>query len=412
MKRRDFVPLLITPVLAGRVRAASNDPGDWPQWRGPDRNGISQETGLAKSWPSAGPPSIWSISNLGQGYGAVAIKGDRIYVQGVEGRNSVVFCLNRRDGKIVWTAALAEKMEQDRGSGPRGTPTLDGDRGYALSENGELACLRLQDGTKIWRRNILQDFGGRNPHWLLSESPLIDGNRVIVTPGGPNACIVALDKSSGKQIWASQDLSDGAGYSSCIIGEVQGVRAIMTLTDRAGVGVRASDGKLMWRYDKVANRTANVTTPIFHDNAVFYTSDYGTGCALLGLAAQDGDVKAEEIYFSRDMQNHHGGVILHNGYLYGFSSAILTCMEFKTGRVAWKDRSVGKGSLTYADGNLYLLSESNVAGLAEATPDAYREKGRFPIPDQGLPSWAHPVVCGRRLYLRNQSMLTCYDVKA
>src|SRR6185295_14009521 len=405
MKRRDFVPLLITPVLAGRVRAASNDPGDWPQWRGPDRNGISQETGLAKSWPSAGPPSIWSISNLGQGYGAVAIKGDRIYVQGVEGRNSVVFCLNRRDGKIVWTAALAEKMEQDRGSGPRGTPTLDGDRGYALSENGELACLRLQDGTKIWRRNILQDFGGRNPHWLLSESPLIDGNRVIVTPGGPNACIVALDKSSGKQVWASQDLSDGAGYSSCIIGEVQGVRAIMTLTDRAGVGVRASDGKLMWRYDKVANRTANVTTPIFHDNSVFYTSDYGTGCALLGLAAQDGDVKAEEIYFSRDMQNHHGGVILHNGYLYGFSSAILTCMEFKTGRVAWKDRSVGKGSLNYADGNLYLLSESNVAGLAEATPDAYREKGRFPIPDQGLPSWAHPVVCGRRLYLRNQSML-------
>ena len=290
--------------------------------------------------------------------------------------------------------------------------TLDGDRGYALSENGELACLRLQDGTKIWRRNILQDFGGRNPHWLLSESPLIDGNRVIVTPGGPNACIVALDKLSGKQIWASQDLSDGAGYSSCIIGEVQGVRAIMTLTDRAGVGVRASDGKLMWRYDKVANRTANVTTPIFHDNSVFYTSAYGTGCALLGLAAQDGAVKAEEIYFSRDMQNHHGGVILHNGYLYGFSSSILTCMEFKTGRVAWKDRSVGKGSLTYADGNLYLLSENNVAGLAEATPDAYREKGRFPIPDQGLPSWAHPVVCGRRLYLRNQSMLTCYDVKA
>lgn len=412
MKRRDFVPLLVAPMLAGRARPASNDAGDWPQWRGPDRNGISRETGLAKSWPSAGPPSIWSISNLGQGYGALAIKGDRIYVQGVEGRNSVVFCLNRLDGKIVWTAALAEKMEQDRGSGPRGTPTLDGDRGYALSENGELACLRLQDGTKIWRRNILQDFGGRNPHWLLSESPLIDGNRVIVTPGGPNACIVALDKLSGKQIWASQDLSDGAGYSSCIIGEVQGVRAIMTLTDRAGVGVRASDGKLMWRYDKVANRTANVTTPIFHDNSVFYTSAYGTGCALLGLAAQDGAVKAEEIYFSRDMQNHHGGVILHNGYLYGFSSSILTCMEFKTGRVAWKDRSVGKGSLTYADGNLYLLSENNVAGLAEATPDAYREKGRFPIPDQGLPSWAHPVVCGRRLYLRNQSMLTCYDVKA
>ena len=411
MKRRNFLPLLAAPLLPRGAFAAPSSSLEWPQWRGPDRTGVSSETGLAKSWPSDGPPSVWSISNLGEGYGSLAVKGDRIYVQGVQGRESAVFCLNRRDGKTVWTTPLAARMEQDRGDGPRGTPTLDGDRIFALAENGELVCLGVQDGKKIWRRNILQDFEGRNPHWLLSESPLIDGDHLIVKPGGANACIVALDKNSGKTVWTSQGLSDGAAYSSCIIADVEGVRTIMALTDRAGVGVRASDGKPMWSYERVANRTANVATPVFHDNKVFYTSAYGTGCALLGLTAQNGVVKADEVYFSREMQNHHGGVIFYNGYLYGYSNAILTCMEFTTGRVAWKDRSVGKGCLTCADADLYLLSENNVAGLAEATPDAYREKGRFSIPDQGKPSWAHPVVCGGQLFLRNQGMLTCYQVK-
>jgi outer membrane protein assembly factor BamB len=412
MKRRHFFPLLFAPVLPPRRMSAFDDPPDWPQWRGPNRNGISKETGFLKAWPAAGPPVVWSINSLGEGYGSLAIRGDRVYVQGVQGRESAVFCLNRRDGKAAWTTNLAGRVEQDRGSGPRGTPTLDQDRVYALAENGELACLRLDDGAKMWRRNILQDFRGRNPHWLLSESPLIDGNRVIVTPGGRNATIVALDKLTGRTVWTSEGLSDGAGYSSCVAGEVQGVKVIMNLTDEAGVGVRATDGKLMWRYEKVANRTANVATPVFHDNKVFYTSNYGTGCVLLGLSAQDGAVKAEEVYFSREMVNHHGGVVLHDGHLYGFSNSILTCMNFATGSVAWKNRSVGKGSITYADGHLYLLSENNVAGLAEASPEAYRETGRFSIADQGWPSWAHPVVCGGQLYLRNQGILTCYNVKA
>ncbi len=412
MKRRHFLPLLAAPLFPPSGQSAPDHPFDWPQWRGPDRSGVSRETGLLAAWPASGPKAVWTISSLGEGYGCLAIRGDRIYVQGVQSGSSSVFCLNRRDGKTVWTTALAARVEQDRGSGPRGTPTLDGDQLYALAENGELACLRAQDGTKVWRRNILQDFDGRNPMWLVSESPLIDGDHLIVTPGGPNACIVALDKMTGKNVWASQDLSDGAGYSSCIIADVSGVRTIMALTGRAGVGVRAGDGKPMWHYDKVANRTANVATPVYHDNKVFYTSAYGTGGALLGLTAQNGMVKADEVYFTRDMQNHHGGVVLLNGYLYGYSNAILTCMEFTTGRVAWKDRSVGKGSLTIADGHLFLLSEGNVAGLAEATPQSYNEKGRFSIPDQGWPSWAHPVVCGGELYLRNQAWLACYGVKA
>jgi outer membrane protein assembly factor BamB len=410
--RRCFLSLAALPVLpSARIRAATSAP-EWPQWRGPDRTGVSNETGLAASWTSSGPAAVWTVSNLGEGYGSLAIKGDRIYVQGVQSRESAVFCLDRRSGKTVWTTALAGRMEQDRGSGPRGTPTLDGDRLYSLAENGELACLRAADGVKVWRRNILQDFQGRNPNWLLSESPLVDGDRVIVTPGGPNAAIVALDKTSGKTVWASQELSDSAAYSSLIVADAAGVRTIMGLTAEAGVGVRAADGKLMWRYERVANRTANIATPVFHDNKVFYTSAYGTGCALLGLTAQNGAVKADEIYFNRDMQNHHGGVIFYDGYLYGYSNQILTCMEFATGRVAWKDRSVGKGCLMCASGNLYLLSENYVAGLAEATPQGYREKGRFSIPDQGWPSWAHPVVCGGQFYVRNQGWLACYEVKA
>jgi len=311
----------------------------------------------------------------------------------------------------VWSKILGPGGDNDRGPGPRSTPTVDGDRLYVLTETGDLVCLRIQDASILWRRNILSDFGGRNISWLISESPLVDGNHVIVTPGGRNAGMVALDKMSGKTIWTSKELSDEAGYSSAIVADVQGVRTVMTLTAEAGVGVRASDGKLMWRYRQVANNTANITTPIFHDNKVFYTSSYGTGAALLGLRAQGGEVQAQEIYFTREMQNHHGGVVFVNGYLFGFNNSILTCLEFATGKLMWRHRSVGKGSLAYADGNLYLLSEDNIVGLAEATPAGYREKGRFRIADSGLPSWAHPVVSGGRLYLRNQGTLASYDVR-
>ncbi len=399
--------LLISPLLIAGFAADR----DWPQWHGPDRTNLSSETGLLKQWPKGGLQG-WSVSNLGNGYGTVAIQGDRIFAQGTMGNNSVVFCLSRTDGKKIWATALGGSLDEERGNGPRGTPTVDGDRVYALSEEGSLACLRSKDGFTAWRRNILREFNASNNRWLVSESPLVDGNNLIVTPGGPRASIVALDKMTGRTVWTTNELSDPAGYASCIAADIQGVRTIITLTSKAGVGVRASDGKLMWRYTKVANSTANVATPVYQNNMVFYTSAYNTGCALLRLKAVNGEVKAEEVYFSREMMNHHGGVVLVNGYLYGFSNAILTCMEFQTGKVMWKDRSVGKGCLTYADGNLYLLGEGNTVGLAEASPSAYVEKGRFSIPDQGWPSWAHPVVCGSRLYIRNQGVLACYSIKA
>jgi outer membrane protein assembly factor BamB len=388
-------------------------PADWPQLRGPERNGVSKDTGLIKQWPSSGPQRVWSISSLGEGFGSIAIKGDRIFVQGTKESASVIFCLNRADGKMVWSAALGPKVNEGRGNGPRSTPTIDNDRVYVLTENGDLACLRAPDGSPVWRKNILKEFGGSNPGWLISESPLIDGDRVIVTPGGNGAGIVALDKMTGKEIWRSKELSDEAGYSSAIAADVGGVRTIMNFTSRAAVGVRASDGKLMWRNSSAANGTANCATPVFADGKVFFTSDYGTGAALLGLSAQGGEVKAQELYFTKEMKNHHGGVVLLNGYLYGFSgSSGLTCIEFATGKRMWVNRSVGKGSLAYADGMLYLLSEKQVVGLAEANPNAYVEKGRFSIPDQGKDSWAYPVVAGGKLYIRDQETLTAYDVKA
>src|SRR5688572_9101091 len=400
----------LTLATAFFMQTAANT--DWPQWRGPERNGLSRETGLLKQWPAAGPPRLWQVTNLGGGFGSVAIQGERIYLQMLIGRQSAVASLNRSNGQIVWSRALGTGGDNDRGPGPRGTPTIDGDRLYVLTETGDLACLRIQDGGVIWQRNILKDFAGRNIQWLISESPLIDGNNVIVSPGGRGAGVVALDKTTGKTVWASKELSHSAGYSSAIVADVQGVRTIMTMTADAAIGLRASDGKLMWTYSKAANGIANIATPVFFDNKVFYTSAYDTGGALLGLTAQAGAVTAKEIYFTRNMKNHHGGVVLLNGYLYGFNDTILTCLEFGTGKLMWRDRSVGKGSLTYADGNLYILSESNTVGLVAAIPTGYEEKGRFGIPDRGIESWAHPVVSAGRLYIRNQGSLASYDIRA
>ena len=389
---------------------------EWPQWRGPLRDGKSNETGLLKAWPEKGPAVTWAISNLGEGYGSLAIRGERIYVQGTNAeRKSAVFCLNRADGKTIWSVAFGPRLDQDKGNGPRGTPTLDGDRLYVLTENGDLACLREKDGSSIWSKNILKEFGGSNPRWLVSESPLIDGNKLVVSPGGSGAGIVALDKMTGKEIWRTKELSAETSYASNIIadvGGVGGVRSYINFTSNAAVGVRASDGKLMWSYSNANNRVANCATPVFADDKVFFSSAYGTGGALLNLTAENGEVKAKEAYFTKEMQNHHGGMVLVDGYLYGFSNAILTCIEFNTGKVMWKDRSVGKGSISYADGMLYLLGEKQLVGLAEANPKAYVEKGRFPINDRGWDSWAHPVVLGGKLYIRNQNELTCYDVKA
>ena len=402
---------LLTLMLTTAVVGAATD---WPQWQGPDRTRISRETGLLKEWPTSGPRLIWTATGLGTGYGSMSVAGDRVFVQGARGQDSVVIALNRADGKEVWAKPLGPietRMRTNQGAGPRGTPTVDGDRLYVLTENGDLACLKT-DGTAVWQRNILKEFGGAQLQWMISESPLVDGPHVVVSPGGPGAGMVKLDKMTGQTIWTSKELSDTAAYSSITVADVQGVRTYMTFTAQAGVGVRASDGKLMFRYPKAANGVANVATPIFFSDKVFFASGYGAGGGLLNLTVTNGEVAASEVYHTTNMRNHHGGMVLVDGYLYGFNDLILTCLEFATGNVMWRDRSVGKGSVTYADGHLYIQSENSLVGLAEATPSGYREKGRFAIPEKGQLSWAHPVISDGRLYVRNQDILQVHDIKA
>jgi len=401
--------LAVTIFLGVAVHAA-----DWPQWQGPDRNRISKETGLLAEWPSGGPRVVWTANNLGTGYGSMAVAGDRVFVQGTRDTSSVVVALNRADGKEVWSKAIGpadNRQRIDQGAGPRGTPTVDGDRLYVLTENGDLACLKT-DGAPVWQLNILKEFGGAQLPWMISESPLVDGPHLVVTPGGPAAGMVKLDKMTGKTVWAAKDLSDTAAYSSVVVADVQGVRTYMTFTANAGVGIRASDGKLMFRSQHGANNVANVATPVYADNKVFFASGYGAGGALLNLTAQNGEVVASEAYATREMKNHHGGMVLVDGYLYGYNDAILTCLEFASGKMLWRDRSVGKGSVTYADGRLYIQSENNTIGLVEATSSGYSEKGRFQIPEKARMSWAHPAISDGRLYVRNQDTLLVYDIKA
>jgi outer membrane protein assembly factor BamB len=286
---------------------------------------------------------------------------------------------------------------------------VDGDRVYALAADGTLVCVEDKSGKVIWQLNIAEKFHGNVPHWGFSESPLVDGDRVIVTPGGSGASVVALDKLTGKALWQSQ--SDKAGYSSPVAYDIGGAHRLVVFSGQGAMGLDYKNGELQWRYDKVSNRTANIATPIVHDGQVFLSSDYGTGCALLKLAVNGGSVSASEVYFNKDMRNHYSTSVLVDGYLYGYSSAILTAMKWDTGEVAWRDRGVGKGSVIYAEGRLYCRGENGAIGLVEATPAGYREKGRFEIPKGDFPTWSTLVISGGKLYVREQDDLYCFNIK-
>jgi outer membrane protein assembly factor BamB len=400
--------LFVATVLLLSVASAAlaQSAGNWPQWRGPNRDGISKETGLLKQWPAEGPPLAWKANGAGRGYSSFAITNGKLYTMGLRGDREFVVAFDVATGKEAWATAHGSAFRNDRGDGPRGTPTIDGDRIYALGGNGDLSALDARTGKIVWSKNILQEFGGSNIVWGISESPLVLGNKLLVNAGGPGASIVALNKANGSVIWKSQ--SDRAGYSSAIPVEINGVTQVVFFTGQRAVGLDSKDGRLLWEYERPSNRTANAATPIVRANRIFISSDYGTGGGVVEIKP---DNKAEEIYFTKDMKNHHSSSVLIGDHLYGFSASILTAMKFDTGELAWRDRSVGKGSLVYADGHLYLLSENGVVGLVEATPTGYKEKGRFRIQQDSLPTWAHPVVAGGRLYLRDQDTIYAYDVR-
>ncbi len=341
----------------------------------------------------------------------MAVDGGKLFTQGQRGKLQFLIALDSEDGTKLWEIENGRSYMDGRGDGPRGTPTVDGDRVYAISGRGNLVCAETATGNVVWQIDLLDRFRGRNAPWGISESPLIDGDRVIVSPGGRNAGVVALNKLDGGVIWQSQ--RDRAGYSSAVAGEIGGIHQYVLLTASAGIGLRAANGELLWRYEKVSNGTANVATPIVSGNKVFLSSDYGMGCALLEISPSGTDgVEAKEIYFNRAMRNHYSTPVLIDGKLYGYSSRILTCMDFETGAVEWRDRSVGKGQVIAAEGLLYLQSEDGDAALVEATPNSYTEISRFRFGKQDEPTWALPAISEGRMFLRDQDRVTCYDIRA
>ena len=605
-----FVPILLC-VTQSFAQVPSRI-GDWPQWRGPNADGVSQETGLRKKWAEGGPSVLWTVDTVGVGYSSIAVKDRHIYTLGdLEGIEHVL-CLDARDGRVIWSkqpgtlaqqlasrsenefkqldknqdgtidevealsrfgwdltkydrgddnadvdaiaaqrvASLLAKVDENKngkldftegtrlfrdkfdrmdaedknvdavqlahdrttayfneldddgdgklsreevrrspldrqfsrmdqrdpatrkgdnfltvdeveeslkkyqrgrdgvlskqeivdyyvknnvtgdgrltlkelrsafggyrngmGDGPRGTPTIDGERLYVEGGNGDVACLNAASGETIWHLNLTKDFGGRTPGWGYSESPLIVGELVIVTPGGSQGTIVALDKITGKKVWQSDSVTEGAHYSTPVIATINGVKQIVQFGNRSVFGVSLNDGKQLWSYAAAANGTANCCSPIVEDDFVFASSAYGTGGGLVKVGRSADGQDATEIYFEKKLACHHGGIVKVGDYMYSCGDGPLTCVNFKSGNIEWQSRSVGKGSLVAADGMLYVLSEGHRAALVEATPEEYREHGQFRITPHGRPSWAHPVVAGGVLFIRDQHTLTAYDIK-
>jgi outer membrane protein assembly factor BamB len=406
-KATSAVGVLAASALILSVGVSGRAPDDWPQWRGPNRDGISVEKGLLKTWPSGGPPLAWKATGAGEGFSSMAVSQGRVFTLGARGGSEYVLAFDAASGKPLWQFANGRAFDNDMGGGPRGTPTVEGDRVYAFGASGDLTVLDAASGKVHWTINLLKQYRGSNIRWGLSESPLVLPDRILVNAGGT---IVALKKTDGSLIWQSE--GDDAGYASAVLHKAGNVSEAIFFTSQRALGVDVNTGRHLWSYRPVANNVANIATPIVRGNRVFLSSDYDTGSALLELTPSGNDVRAREVYFTRQMKNHHATSILVGDHLYGFDSAILTAMKFDTGEVAWQNRSVGKGSMAYADERLYLHSEGGVVGLAEASPAGYREHGRFSYRTGNRPTWSHPVVSGGKLFLRDQDTIYAHDVAA
>ena len=391
---------------------------DWPQWHGPKRDAVSTETGLLKEWPPQGPALAWETNGLGKGLSSVAIVGGKLYTMGnFDAQYLVAFDLAGK--KLLWKAKVGPANDQ-----PHSTPTVDGDRIYTIGTAGDLVCVDTA-GKEAWRKSLTADFGAKAPGWNFSESPLVDGNKLVCTPGGNGAVMVAMEKKTGEILWKCAPTNAGAAgnaaHASIVVSLGAGVRQYVTLTTRGAIGVAAGDGKLLWVYTRVANGTANIPTPVVKGDHVFVSTAYRTGAALLKLTATPEGIKADEVYFlpADTFQCHHGGFLLAGDHIYGahgHNQGNPICIEMATGKVAWRENQIGNGSgaVICADGNLYFRWDDNTIGLIEANPERYALKGRFKIPSRpgaDGPGWAHPVIQGGKLYIRHGDVLFCYDIK-
>ncbi len=407
--KRSVTTLALTAACVSLVAAS-----DWPQWRGPDRTDVSKETGLLKSWPAGGPKRVWLFENAGHGYSGPAIAGGKYFTLGTRDGSEILLALDANTGKELWTAPLGSILENGWGGGPRGTPAVDGGNVYALSGKGDLACVSAADGKVGWKAS-LKTFGGKTPGWGYTESVLVDGDLVVCTPGGAQGALVALNKKTGALVWQSKEFTDLAHYSSIVPAKINGADTYVQRTEKSIVGLAVKDGKLLWKTDFPFGRTAVIPTPIVRDNIVYVSAGYGAGCKEIKI---NPDNTVTTIFENKVMKNHHGGVILVGDHLYGHGDPGWVCQDFKTGEEVWNHRGFGKGAVAFADGMLYCLEEgSGTLVLAEASPTGWKEHGRFKLDPQTKirnPQgrvWTHPVIANGKLYLRDQDLISCYDIK-
>ncbi len=395
----------LPPPAAEEPATPKAGAADWPTFRGRSRDGKSPDTGLLKQWPEGGPKLLWKVSDLGKGFSSVTVADGVIYITGAVGEALVMHAFDL-DGKPLWKVQHGPAWLKNY-DGARGSVTIDEGRLYLLSGHGLLASYDAKTGKKIWNRDA-REFGGKPGGWGYAETPLILDGAVVFKPGGQN-CIVALDKKSGRDLWASRGFSAGPEYSSCLAFRHGGVEMIATGTRSGLVCVSANGGQLLWANDFSANNTANCPTPAYADGHLFWANGYGKGgiCMRLGPGGS-----AQEAWRSRDMVCHHGGYVIHEGHIYGNNERGAICVDLKTGQTKWQERAVGKGSICWADDMLYLFSENGGrAALATCSPNGLEIRGQIQVDGQDK-SWAHPVVIGGRLYLRYERNLYCFDVKA
>ena len=431
MKSRSFTAiaalcLCVASLIVTSSANMSASSFDWPQWRGPNRDGTSKETGLLKQWPKEGPKLLWQVNDIGDGYSTPAVVGKRIYLMSNRGmENEFVQALSIQDGKVIWTTRVGNVGNPNQNPPypkARSTPTIDGNFIYALGSDGDLACLETGNGKIRWQKNIRKEFGGQPGEWAYAESPLVDGDVVLITPGGEQATIVALNKKTGALIWKSAvPGGDPAGYASAIVVQGGGRKQYVQCLSKGMVGVDAKTGQFLWRYKEVAKGPAQYFTPVARGEHV-YGGALGVGGGMVRLKLDGTGVAAEQVYFERGLPNGLGGAVLVGETLYGTDIAPgpLVAAEFTTGKVKWKAESIGRVSIAYADGLLYLHGVDGDVALVEATPEAYREKGRFAPPNQPKhkqvgtfpeQAYAHPVIANGKLYIRDLGTLWAYDIK-
>jgi len=413
--------LLLTVILLG-LAAIKLSAVDFAQWRGPLRDGHSPETGLLQEWPEGGPKLVWQVQQIGAGYSTPSVVGDRIYLLGTEGVEESVLALAVKDGRRIWAAKVGKvghPEQQPSYPGARSTPTVDGKLLFALGSDGDLVCLETTSGKEVWRKHLRDDFGGKYGEWAYAESPLVDGDQLICTPGGTEATMVALNKLTGEVIWkCAVPEGSAAGYASAVVAEFSGVRQYVQFLASGLMGVDPKTGKVLWRFEKTgAGSPAVILTPLISDGMV-YSGAFRANTAMAKPELKDGTFSVEEVYANNKLPVGLGGVVRMGDYFYGSGNAVGMCVEFKTGTVKWEERAAGPGSLLVADGRLYVHAENGEMVLIEPNPEDYREKGRFTPP--GLPTranpmekaWTYPVIANGRLYIRDKESLWCYNVKA